>query len=1285
MRILKVLGSMFVWSTSVLAWLVGGLAAALFVGFVWLTATESGTHWLMAQANQRVDGLQIEATRGTLWRGLTVEDLQYRQSDGLRLDARQINAQLDWRQFWHLNLQLGTLSAQDVQIHLPATPAQPKPEGTPLDLRHLPLQLPVGVDVTHLSLQRVVLILADGSAYRLDDLQAGFQASGQDLTLQLHRSAWVFPGSVLTTLRGELSVMTASPHRLKGRLQAAVDLSQGWLETSVALGGQLADVRADLTSDWTGFDFPDAQIRARTRITPERLVLERLGVDTLGGTVCAQGQIDYGAGLKVSLAGKAEALNPGAIAPRLSGHTSFDFRMQLTRPVGQAALMGQVDLSQVRGKLARVPIQALTARLKLAAGQMDVAVSGTQAAGGALTLDAQLGLTGDRTVTAKLTTTHLDVAPLLPHLPAGASARVSLQAGVQGRLGADSGKDVQLGVTLAPVRVTVTEPETAGAPAVHEILTGQLQGSVQDQTARISHSEWHWGNARLSMQGKLAWGQPDLPMALKAALSVPDLGRLPWRVFGLPSAMGTLQLDADLNGALFHPKGAVDVHARHLSMADWRLARLDAQGKIAPGGGAALTDAPVRLQVTAADLRRSSSDPAARTASQNSGKSSSVPSIHAWMRQFELTVDGRWTHQDIALRLDGPAGALALSAQGGMQGVSWQGMLRRLSLSAPAKKATVIDAPDRGTWHLQSPVRLDVSAQAQRLGNACLIQGDSRLCLAGTHQAKASSGSLTGNLALSLLTPWLPAGTHLPGRLTLDAHGEIAAGLPSGIVHVALPDNVLSMSDLADGKRFAYRQAHLDAKFAQGQVKLDYRAEIQRLLDLQGTGSLALAGVPNVNLATRISMKDLGALAFAVPQATRLAGSAEADITLTGPLAHPRPSGRFQVQNLAFILPDTGVGYDTGKIEGQIDSQGQLRFSGQIDGKPDGPAATAKPPSAEKSTTDGIAPRRLQVRGTGNLAQLPDWRIDVSVDGNAVPVLRIPSLTVDASPHLTIRADQRGAKIGGSVLLPLVTARIEKLPESAVRSTPDLVIVGAKAAPKTTGYPLQGDIALKLGDAVTLTGMGFSTGITGGLNLRLRPEKPLAAFGEIDLKNGVYKAYGQNLAIQSGQLIFVGPLTDPGLSVTASRTVDSNVVGLKIGGTLHDPKTTVFSQPSMPESDALSLLLTGRKLNSSSSTDASMLINAVTGLGIAQGDDIARDIGQKFGFDSVGLDTTGGLAGTRLTLGKRLGDNLLVRYAIGVTTGVGEVITEYKLNKLFSIEVTASPTATGGDLIYRIH
>src|SRR3546814_3565330 len=63
------------------------------------------------------------------------------------------------------------------------------------------------------------------------------------------------------------------------------------------------------------------------------------------------------------------------------------------------------------------------------------------------------------------------------------------------------------------------------------------------------------------------------------------------------------------------------------------------------------------------------------------------------------------------------------------------------------------------------------------------------------------------------------------------------------------------------------------------------------------------------------------------------------------------------------------------------------------------------------------------------------------------------------------------------------------------------------------------------------------------------------ARGEINLVDGHYKAYGQDLTIETGKLIFSGgPVTEPALEVRATRKPTEDVaVGLYVRG---DRKST---------------------------------------------------------------------------------------------------------------------------------
>ena len=76
---------------------------------------------------------------------------------------------------------------------------------------------------------------------------------------------------------------------------------------------------------------------------------------------------------------------------------------------------------------------------------------------------------------------------------------------------------------------------------------------------------------------------------------------------------------------------------------------------------------------------------------------------------------------------------------------------------------------------------------------------------------------------------------------------------------------------------------------------------------------------------------------------------------------------------------------------------------------------------------------------------------------------------------------------------------------------------------------------------------------------------------------GRYEAYGQELDITRGRLLFdVSPLDDPGLDIEAKRIIDTTTVGLNVRGTLQEPRLTFFSDPSMPQTQIVSYLLTGK-------------------------------------------------------------------------------------------------------------
>ena len=1313
-------------------WLIGGLLALIFVAFVGLTATSSGTRWLAEQAEQYVPGLSIGETQGNLWHGLSLDQLAFNGEDGLSLSLGKAYVQLDWRQFWHLSLQIKKLSADDVILRLPPPSDEPVPPSAPLNLADLPLSLPIGIHVQQLEINRFTLLQLEhdiqnpAPSFSLTTLRAEGQADPRTISLKIKQFSVVLPNATTpdsvaledTTIdgRGALTVAVASPHRVSGAVSGLVSLPQGWLTTHVTLGGSLADVQADLAARWDGFTSPSASLSASAQINTQRVQLKTLSVDALNGALCGNGVVNYADGLHVSVHGEAKGLNPSAIDPSMAGQVGFHYQMSFVQPVaasgGTSAPHLSFGMTELTGHIAQVPFEALAVKGTMADQHIDATISEGTLAGGALRAKGQMGLSEPRPVSFSLDLDHAALSDLLVQAGVAGRGQFSTHLNLTGTLGADPVRDANLNFSWSVPATVVNLPAPQGQKAAVRVpLALAVQGGIAAQRLTLKQARIDIADASVDAKGDLAWGDatPASTLALVLGVKVPELSHLPWRALDLPDLAGAIDLKAQLSGSLQQPKGTVNLAAHNLAYQKWRLAGLSLNGRL---NADKVSGFDIRLladQLTQAE---------AKTAAK------------LWLNQVRINAQGQWPQiqsvdhgtgnaasasavQRLSLSAQGPLGHLDLAADGAMlsqekssQNLTWSGRLTRLDL-APAD----VDGHPLSPWRLQKPAPVVLSAQEQSLGETCLTPDTTRstkgrstkgshLCLGADHtmdgQVDRQTAHLDADLPLALIKGWLPSTGNLPGRITLVANGAAQSDQLSGSLKLALPDSEFRLPDLLGDRVYHYKNVGLTADLKSGVVDLNVQADVPQLLTAKGGGTVTLpgqqAGQQALALRGDVQLPDVSVLQSLLPQVAQLKGRAEASVSVGGTLQQPKPSGHLILDQLAFTLPDTGVAYDQGKLDARIDGAGQLVFSGGLTGVTTKTSSgtksvkqTASSPASKTATTEPTGNKRIKIQGTGNLARLPAWQVHATLQGQAVPVLRLPSLLVDASPDVTVDATDAGAKIGGTVTLPTVTARVEKLPEGVVKSSDDLVIVGEQKVDRTDTYPLTGDITLKLGKAVSLAGMGFSTDLSGQLDLRLRPNKPLAAVGEIDLKNGVYKAYGQNLSISSGRLLFVGPVNDPGLAATAQRVVENTTVGLKISGTLYHPKTTVFSSPSMPESDALSMLLTGRPLSDSGSGDRAMLMNAIAGLGVAQGNDIVRDIGQKFGFDSVGLDTTGGFGDTRLSVGKKIGDRLFVRYAVGVLNGVSEIITQYKLNKLFSIEITASPEATGGDLIYRIH
>ena len=228
------------------------------------------------------------------------------------------------------------------------------------------------------------------------------------------------------------------------------------------------------------------------------------------------------------------------------------------------------------------------------------------------------------------------------------------------------------------------------------------------------------------------------------------------------------------------------------------------------------------------------------------------------------------------------------------------------------------------------------------------------------------------------------------------------------------------------------------------------------------------------------------------------------------------------------------------------------------------------------------------------------------------------------------------------------------------------------------------NVVLNLGNDFRIQGYGLQTYLNGELELTHSGWTPLL-IGTINTARGRFKAYGQNLNVERGSVVFSGNYMNPALDVLAVRAQTQERVGVNILGTATHPKISLYSESGLPESEILSWLILGRSA-SSGGTEMAVLQQAALALASGDGEGITDKIAGSLGLDdlSLGGSSSGdddSLGYTTVTIGKRLGEKFYISYEQGLHNAMGTFFVFYDISRRLTLRAEAGED-TALDLIY---
>lgn len=633
-------------------------------------------------------------------------------------------------------------------------------------------------------------------------------------------------------------------------------------------------------------------------------------------------------------------------------------------------------------------------------------------------------------------------------------------------------------------------------------------------------------------------------------------------------------------------------------------------------------------------------------------------------RQVALHGEGTAAQHRLTLAAHGTPLSVDLALSGTLRDQRWNGTLSSLELAWQ-------DLPH---WRLLQPARLAWNDGAASLSELCLSAGDPSLCVSGSRDGsgRLDAGYRVQALPLALLIGIaVPGGTPLRVEGVLDGSGQIrrsATGALDGNATITSTRGSVTYTDHPAQPLLSYANLSVHAALDPSGQRVNLGADIDH--DGRLDGQIAVTGARQaLDGQLRLRLGSLGFVELFTDTLANVRGSLDGSFRLGGTLQQPDVSGQATLAGFAAEVPDAGLKLERGRlVVGTTDAR-QFRIDGSV--------------QSGQGTLD--------IAGVASLGA--NASTSITLKGQQLTVADIPAAKVVVSPDLLLKQDSQGIDLGGSVAIDRADVNVEKLPGGgANKASSDIVIVDqAQPPPTASPLPITAQVQVDLGRKTHLVGMGLDGTLGGTLTVLERPGRAAIGRGQIQV-GGTYKAYGQNLHIEQGQLLFAStPLDNPGLNIRAVRRLNPNAtidegqqVGLLIAGTAQHPVLSVFSNPVMEQSDALSYLVTGKPLSQVKGGEGNMVGAAAQALGSAAGDLLAKSIGAKIGVDEIGVSSNEALGGnSAFTVGKYLSPRLYLSYGIGLFEA-GQVITmRYRLSHRWNFEAQNATDFTRASLNYR--
>jgi translocation and assembly module TamB len=1186
------------WLKRLLAGLILGLL--LLFGTVWiLLGTQPGVNWLLQTGKGFLPGeLNVQQVEGHLLGKLRLSQVKYENPDML-LSLDELIFSWNPGELWQRVLHINELSTEQVQFEWRKPPSDDAPS-EPVVLNDIKLPLEIRLDLASVKNANIVGG-ADAAPVIIDELNLSADWTGNGLTLSTLELT--MPEASLQG-KGKLNPVNDYPLELTTDISLTMEGAPSF-KTAGTIAGDLQrlEIRQELTGDVIAHVSADLVSVLKELKWDLKLNLTQLPADFLPADVpssllldltgngdLAQGKVDVKVQLPVGDSSSSDKPEKPTAAPVLNLTASSKFSDLSFDVLGnwenlQWPLTGPAKYASERGGL------KLNGSADDYQFTLDGDVNGVDIPPGKLLADGKGNM--EQIV---LKSFHGDILEGKLDL----TGKVSWKPAVSWEAQIDA-TDINPGVMA---------PEWPGKLNLSASSSGQLKDDKLSLDAELKQLAGTLREKALSGSGKfnmvpgkvslqqlvlnsgqaklLADGELAEQWDLNWQLDVPDMADL------LPDASGLIRGQGRLQGDAKQPVVEGKLNLEQVAYQDISLQT--ASGDFTLGLN---PDHQSKVLVDAANLHIG----------------------EQIIETLSLKLDGALGNHTITFSVLHELAELQLVGSGGYganDSAAWKGELQNLTLNVE----------ETADWQLKTPSQLDLSAAKVVVEPVCLHERrGTELCAEADWSAEAP-GKARVNLkqfSLEHLGPFLPPQiAKLDGMVNGDVNVEFGAVLGAGLTVKIEPGTFAYLDPQGQEISMQHHGGEIQGTLDKKELKANWKLELdQHLLagDLRIPRAELDADPMSASLAGKIqvNLKDLNLVSAFVPVIQKIDGSADVDLQLKGKINDPRISGHAQVQASNINIPLAGLELRDANIG--IDGNG----SNKLDIK------------GEVSSGEG----RLDLSGDLVLDAEQGWPLKLVLKGEQFQAANLPEAQAIISPDIQLSTVKDVLKLRGKLVVPKAVVELKELPEGSESASSDVVIIkNGEVVGGDSGYKVDADVSLELGDEIRFSGFGAKVSLGGGLTVKNIPGKLPTAHGELQILEGSYRAYGQDLTIQKGRVSYAGGnLDNPAIMLRASRRIDDVTVGIDVSGTAKKLALTGFSSdPEMTSDDAIAMLVTGQR--------------------------------------------TSDPGAARVYAGKELSEGLSVGVNLGGGDEGSEFVVRYKLMDHINLEGTSSSTKSGGRIMY---